>query len=141
MKDSTIKNAGYSALTILILFFVWTIISLAKNNDMIYPSIDLIGKAFIRIINASNCKAFLFTILRVLLNLAICLVIATILAILTIKVPIVYQIVAPLMRLMRTIPFVCLSIMIVPLLIDALMPPVLIIAISTPYFSSIKSVA
>ena len=113
MKVSTIKKVGYTSLAILVLFLIWMIIAKTKNNEMIYPSLETIFKAFPTIFNAANLKSFVYTILRVFLNIGICLVVALILAILTSKVSIIYQIIAPFMRLMRTVPFICLSLMIV----------------------------
>ena len=132
MKDSITKRVGFSALTVLVLFLIWTIISITKNNEMIYPSLIKIFQAFPKIMNAANLKAFIFTILRVLLNIGICLLVSILLAIATIKVPIIYQIVAPVMRLMRTIPFICLSLMIVLFFSQYVAPFIVAIVVILP---------
>ena len=132
MKDSTIKKIAFSTLTVLILFIIWMIISCVKDNQMIYPSLGAIFKAFPKIMTVSNLKAFGFTILRVLLNIGICLVVAFLLAIVTIKVSFIYQIIAPLMRLMRTVPFICLSLMIVLFFSKIIAPFIVAVVVILP---------
>ena len=99
---------------------------------MIYPSVDAIFKAFPKIMTASNLKAFGFTILRVFLNIGICLVAALILSIVTIKVNFIYELIAPLMRLMRTVPFICLSLMIVLFFSRIIAPFIVAIVVILP---------
>lgn len=132
MKDSITKRVGFSALTVLVLFLIWTIISLTKNNEMIYPSLGKIFQAFPKIMNTTNLKAFFFTILRVFLNIGICLLVSIFLAIATIKIPLIYQIIAPIMRLMRTIPFICLSLMIVLFFSQYVAPFIVAIVVILP---------
>ena len=92
MKVSTTKNKiiNYSLATSSILFItlIWTIISSSYQNEMIFPNINQIFKAFVNIFkNTNNINAVLITLLRVLITVLVCFVISIFIVGLYILIP------------------------------------------------------
>ena len=113
MKASTIRKISFSSFTILLLFIIWIIISTTKNNDMIYPSIGSIFKAVLNCFKWVNFKLLLMTFLRVIITLAISLIVCLIIITITLKFPDSYAFFSPIVKIMRTVPFICVSLFIV----------------------------
>lgn len=113
MKTSTIRKISFSSITIILLFVLWVILSATKNNEMIYPSLGNIFKEFLNCFQGSNLLILLKTLLRVLITLGLSLAFSLVVLILYILYKDSYAFFAPIIKIMRSVPFICLSLFIV----------------------------
>ena len=61
--------------SLLFLIFIWTLVSIYYNNNLIFPSIDQILQAFFDIFKEStNIKALFLTIMRVVVSVVVCFI-------------------------------------------------------------------
>ena len=107
MKDSTLRNkileGVFSVSSLLIIFFVWILISSIYKNNLIFPSIGKISEAFFSIFkNFSNLKVIFMSLLRVLLSVIICFAIGIIIASLYIVSKTSIALFRPIINIMRS---------------------------------------
>ncbi|MBQ2891386.1 MAG: ABC transporter permease subunit [Bacilli bacterium] len=132
MKDSIIKRVVFSATTILLLFLGWIIISVIKNNDLIYPKIDKIFIKLLECFRWDNFKFLLFTFSRVIISVGISLVVSILIIILYLKFPSSYSLFSPIIRMMRTMPFICISLFIIIIFSSNLSPYIIAFLLIIP---------
>lgn len=137
MKVSTTKNKiiNYSLATssILLIILIWTIISSSYQNEMIFPNINQILKAFVNIFkNTNNINAVLMTLSRVLITVLVCFIISIFIVGLYILIPNSIHFFKPLIQIMRSTPLAVISIFIFILIGDKLGPFVITILMSLP---------
>ena len=137
MKASTSKNKiiNYSLTisSILLIVLIWSIISISYQNEMIFPNINQILKAFINIFkNINNINAILLTFLRVIITVIACFIISILIVGLYILIPNSIHFFKPLIQMMRSTPLAVISIFIFILIGDKLGPFVITILMSLP---------
>lgn len=113
INKNTVLKTSLSLLTVLILFLAWIIISSTKANPFIYPNIDQIFTKFIDLFQGENLKILFSSLYRLLITVLICLGITFIIITLYIRIPISYQFFSPLIKIMRSVPFLSVSIFII----------------------------
>lgn len=137
MKDSTIKNKiiNYSLTitSILLIIFIWSIISTTYQNEMIFPNIKQIYKAFINIFkDVNNINSILITFARVMITVLACFVISILIVGLYILFPNSLSFFKPLIQIMRSTPLAVISIFIFILIGDKIGPFIITILMSLP---------
>lgn len=137
MKDSTIKNKiiNYSLTitSILLIIFIWSIISTTYQNEMIFPNIKQIYKAFINIFkDVNNINSILITFARVMITVTACFVISILIVGLYILFPNSLSFFKPLIQIMRSTPLAVISIFIFILIGDKTGPFIITILMSLP---------
>lgn len=137
MKDSTFKNKVletiFSVSSLLIILFIWIIISTIYKNDLIFPSVISILKALGQIIfNLSSLKVIFMTILRVLISVAICFLMGFMISGIYIYSKTSLAFFRPIINIMRSMPLAVISIFIFILIGDKLGPYLITILMSLP---------
>ncbi|MCM1260954.1 MAG: hypothetical protein NC182_07490 [Prevotella sp.] len=137
MRHSTTKSkivsSTLSVSAILFIFLLWMIISSIYQNDMIFPSIKRIIQAFFRIFEtSSSLKAIGFTCARVILSVAICFFLGSLITGIYIVFPISIHFFKPIIQMMRSTPLAVISIFIFILLGDKIGPYMITILMSLP---------
>lgn len=137
MKASTSKNKiiNYSLTisSILLIILIWTIISISYQNEMIFPDISQILKAFVNIFKYTpNITSILLTFLRVILTVIICFMISILIVGLYILLPNSIHFFKPLIQIMRSTPLAVISIFIFILMGDKIGPFIITILMSLP---------
>ena len=137
MKASTSKNKiiNYSLTisSILLIILIWTIISISYQNEMIFPDISQILKAFVNIFKYTpNITSILLTFLRVILTVIICFIISILIVGLYILLPNSIHFFKPLIQIMRSTPLAVISIFIFILMGDKIGPFIITILMSLP---------
>ena len=125
MKDSIIKKIIFSTTTIVLIFLVWVIVSVTKDNSLIYPTISQIFRKLLECFKWDNFKNLLFTFGRVMISVGLSLILSIIIITLYVKFPNSYSFFAPIIRIMRTMPFICISLFII-IIFSANMAPYII---------------
>lgn len=111
-KDLILKTS-LSIFTILLLFISWIIISTIKKNPLIFPSVNQIFTKFVELFRNNNLTIIFSTLMRLFITVIIALCITFIIMILYIRIPISYQFFSPLIKIMRSVPFLSISIFII----------------------------
>lgn len=111
-KDLILKTS-LSVFTILLLFISWIIISTIKKNPLIFPSVNQIFTKFVELFRNNNLTIIFSTLMRLFITVIIALCITFIIMILYIRIPISYQFFSPLIKIMRSVPFLSISIFII----------------------------
>lgn len=106
MKISIIKDKrSYYLLGILFIFVLWSILYFSFNNDYVVPSISKTFQALgSLIIQLHTYKVLLFTILRLLIVIGICLASGVVLAVFSYLSDRVKMFFKPIFTLLKTIP-------------------------------------
>ncbi|MCM1513764.1 MAG: ABC transporter permease subunit [Anaeroplasma bactoclasticum] len=137
MRHSTTKSkivsSTLSVSAILLVFFVWMIVSNIYQNDFIFPSIKRIIQAFFRIFQtSSSLKAIGFTCVRVILSVAICFFLGLVITSIYIICPTSIHFFKPIIQMMRSTPLAVISIFIFILIGDKSGPYMITILMSLP---------
>lgn len=111
-KNRFLKTS-ISLFTILLLFLTWIIISITKDNDLIYPNIDQIFKRFMELFQKENLSILFASLSRLVITIGIAFLITFIIISLYVRVPLSYQFFSPLIKIMRSVPFLSVSIFII----------------------------
>lgn len=107
MVKKYLKEALLYALGIVLIGFIFQILSWIKNNDFFLPNVfDILGAFFLELGESKTWIGILNTILNVVLTILMSFIIGTIFAVFAFKFDIVYKILKPLMMLFRFIPIV-----------------------------------
>ncbi len=123
MKNSIAKKITFSATSVLLLFIVWIIVStINSDKQLIYPSITNIFQTVLKCFNEEGLKSFFFTFLRVMQTIIASFIVSVLIIILYIKFPSSYSFFSPLIKMMRTIPFICISFFIIIIFDDQIAP-------------------
>ena len=112
-KNKTIFNVFASTFTIFILFLLWILISSTKNNSLIYPTIDEIFKEFGNIFKITSLKIFGYSFYRLLISVVISFAISFVVMMLYICRKWTFGFISPLIKIMRSVPFVSFSIFVI----------------------------
>lgn len=107
MVKKYLKSTLYYVIGIILVGFIFQILSWIKNNDYFLPSIiDVLASFGKLIIKGNTWIAILYTIRNVLLSILLSFAIGILFAVLAYKFKIAYQILKPLMMLFRFIPLI-----------------------------------
>ena len=137
MRHSTTKNkiidSTFFLLALFILLIAWLITAHHYQNELMFPKLSQIFLAFINIFkNGTALKAIGFTILRVIISVAICFLIGFIIMSLYIIWPISLAFFRPFISIMRSMPLAIISLFIFILIGDRLGPYLITILMSLP---------
>ncbi|MBR2891922.1 MAG: ABC transporter permease subunit [Bacilli bacterium] len=132
MKDSTIKRFIYSSTTVLIIFLLWIILSATKDNALIYPSIKQIWHALIGCFDLKGLTVLSLTIFRVIITIIASFLVSSFIMILYVKRPTSYAFFSPIIKIMRTVPFICISIFIILIFDRQIAPYVIAFLLTIP---------
>lgn len=113
MKNSTIRKISFGLTTIIILVLIWAIVSARNNGDFLYPSIGQIIKKMGENLNKDNTISFLNTIFRVLIAVTVSIFISLIIICLYIRFKNSISFFSPIITLLKTVPFICISLFII----------------------------
>ncbi len=107
MNKKYLLSALYYVIGIILVAFIFQILSWIKNNDYFLPPIGDVLKSFFTLLGESKTwMGILNTILNVILSILMSFAIGIIFAVIAYKSQIVYQILKPLMMLFRFIPLI-----------------------------------
>lgn len=101
---------------IILIFLIWSIISITKNN-ILYPSIfEIIKDLAQMLIDVNNLLIILYTLIKLVLIIISSYLISVFLGILAYKYRIVYKLLSPIMAIMRSLPVASLIIILILLI-------------------------
>ena len=119
--------------SLLFLIFIWTLVSIYYNNNLIFPSIDQILQAFFDIFKEStNIKALFLTIMRVVVSVVVCFILGFLILSIYIIWPTSIAFFNPIIQIMRSTPLAIVSIFIFILIGDKIGPYIITILMSLP---------
>lgn len=122
MKNSIAKR-GYFTLGILFIFIVWIIGERALDNSYIVPSIDDTFIALFNLFSKVNTyKVLGYTLLRLVLSISVCFIVAIMLAILSYNFNGFKWFIKPLITLFKTLPIAVVIILLLIILSKELAP-------------------
>ncbi len=109
----TFKNTIYGTSVLFVIILLWIILSTTKQNELIFPSLSKILSQVGQIFTEQNLNILLLSILRLLFSVLFALGVSFFIAFLYIwkKESIVFF--NPIIRIMRSVPFIALSIFII----------------------------
>ena len=106
------KSITYNILGIIFIFILWLILSNIYNNSLVLPKIKEVFIALGDLAITGRFYTLLYKmVIRIILTVAISLVIATLLAIVSFKSKRVYYFLNPLITILKTIPIIAIIIM------------------------------
>ena len=107
MVKKYLKNSIFYIIGIILVGFVFQILSWIKNNDYFLPSVgDILGSFISLLGESSTWIGILYTIKNVFLSILLSFLIGIIFAVIAYKSNIIYQILKPLMMIFRFIPLI-----------------------------------
>lgn len=109
-KKKTLFNIFASSITIFALFVLWIIISSVKQNNVIYPSINEILSEFFRLFQGDKLKVLGMSFIRLIFSILISFIISFLIIFLYIWKKWTFGIFSPIIKIMRSVPFVSFSI-------------------------------
>lgn len=113
---SNLKKIGYFVLGIILIIFIVEILSLIKNDPIVFPNVLEIFKAFFNLLGQGSTYQMIgSTLLRLIFSLAISLFIGIIIGIFEGLYDNVRLILKPLMVLLRSLPMIVLVVIIMVL--------------------------
>lgn len=137
MRISTPKNKiisiSLSITSIFIVFLLWIILSNHYQNEYTFPTIGKIFRSLLEICKSKDdLQAIGMTILRAILAVCICLFMGIVMASIYIIYPVSLSFFKPIIRMMRSVPLVVVSIFILILAKDQIQPYIITILMTFP---------
>ena len=109
-NKKTLINIFTTTLTVFIIFIGWIILSDVKNNQLIFPSVKQIFLKFENIFTSTGLKAFGFSLYRLLISIAFSFLVSFLVMLLYIVKKWTFGFFSPIVKIMRSVPFVSFSI-------------------------------
>ena len=109
-KQKTLFSIFASSFTIFLLFIGWIILSNVKNNELIYPSISQIFEEFLNIFSEKPLQSFGLSLYRLVISIVISFLISIVVVVLYIVQKWTFGFISPIIKIMRSVPFVSFSI-------------------------------
>ena len=133
MKTSSIKRITFVFVTVFTIFLIWELISLSKNNEIIYPSIfTIFERIFSELKNLKNIGIILLIIPKVLLVVLISALIAILIGYLYYLLPSSIYFIRPLIVILKVAPFASIAVYVIMAVSRASAPYVLTFFVSLP---------
>lgn len=109
-NKKTLISIFTTTLTIFIIFIGWIILSDVKNNQLIFPGVKQIFLKFENIFTSAGLKAFGFSLYRLLISIAFSFLVSFLVMLLYIVKKWTFGFFSPIVKIMRSVPFVSFSI-------------------------------
>ncbi len=111
MMSSSIKKTLVASLAIFIIFFLWQILSIIKQDSFLFPGVVQIFQRLFRIITSGNdLLALLTTLSRLLIVIIIAVLLALMVAFIYFKIPSSLHFFRPIINILKAAPFAVISI-------------------------------
>ncbi len=113
MKDNQTRKWIRKSLIVLAWLFVWQIAGMLIHNHILFATPLQTIQAFLtNLTEGEFWRAIAFTLLRIVLGFALGFLLGVLLAALSKKVPLLEEILSPLLSLCKTVPVVCFVVLI-----------------------------
>lgn len=100
-----------SLFVVFIIFVLWELLSLAKNDSFLFPSvISILNKALSIVTNISHLKVLFTTLLHVIIVISLSLFVVLLCSFIYVRIPKSIKVFTPLNTIIKAIPFAIISV-------------------------------
>ena len=109
--NSTIKKYSLGIISIVIIFLLWQVVVIIKDDSFIFPSVsDILKSSFNIIINKSDLIVLSNTLLKLIIVIILSLSLASLLSFIYILIPSSIYFFRPIINILKAAPFAVISI-------------------------------